>query len=64
MNVVTYQRRSLAAWQCRHTYLVRSISGLLNQLSDAVHVIGDVAQWQQLLVDTFNLAQKIRQLVG
>lgn len=57
-------KKERAAWQCGHTYLIRSVSGLLNQLSDAVHVVGDVAQGQQLLVDTFNLAQKIRQLVG
>lgn len=62
MNVV--RNLPAAAMEAQGTHLIGSISGLLNEFSDSVHVVRDVSQGQQLLVDTFNLDKKIRQLLG
>lgn len=45
------------------TDLICSVSCLLNQLSYAVYILGDIAYWHQLLVDTLNLAEQIWKLV-
>lgn len=45
------------------TDLICSISCLLNQLSYTIYVLGDVAYWHQLLVDTLDLAEQIWKFV-